>query len=340
MNNPLVTFCVPTYNRPDFLRQTLESCLAQTYRDFEIVITDNSTNDESARMVTKLNDPRVRYHSNNGNIGSLASHNRLASMIQGKYVQFLMDDDLIKPRFLELMVGVFEQHPTVGVVMAPMELIDENGRRIYPRFYIFRKMQCRYRYQVGDGLIPRKRVLRDYLTRDYPCTVPSGILFRTAALMPTLPFDGEADFAGDLNTSMKIATSWDFYYLDQILSSWRFTPTCHTATLHQQGSKIQAFYYVSRGCLENKAVKELFHDEWERLVRDSYFFCTRRAMMLNGMAALRSLSPRLFIQTVKVVLKEDPYRFNLLRLPFFVMRDVFVSLFPPKLPPPRVGNGG
>jgi glycosyltransferase involved in cell wall biosynthesis len=338
MNTPLVSFCTPTYNRPEFLRRTIQSCLAQTYPHFEIVITDNSTNDESAKMVASIKDPRIRYFSNNGNIGSLASHNRAVSLAQGKYLQLLMDDDLIKPRFLELMVDAFEKHPTVGVVMAPMELIDENDRRIFPKFYVIRTMKYRYRYQVGDGLIERKRLLRDFLTGgagDYPCCVPSGILFRSEALRPTWPFDAEADFAGDLNTCMKIAPYWDFYYIDQVLSAWRYTTSCHTATLHQEGLKIQAFYYIMRRCLENKAVREMFRDEWDKLTRESYYFCSCRAATLNGLAAARARSPKLLLKTIKTLRKEDPHWINLLRLPIFAIREVAVSLFPPQLPPAR-----
>lgn len=336
MNTPLVTFCIPTYNRPEYLRRAIESCLAQTCQDFEIVITDNSTNDESAQMVAKINDPRIRYYSNNGNIGSLASHIRAVSFVRGKYVQFLMDDDLIKPKFLELMVDAFEKNPTVGVVMAPMALIDENDRRIYPKFYLFRTKVYRYRYQVGDGLVERKRVLRDFLTGpEYPCCVPSGILYRAEALRATLPLDAGADFAGDVDTCMKIAPHWDFYYIDQVLSAWRFMPANHTMSQSQGGFKIEAWYYITRRCLNNKVVQEMFRDEWDKLVRDSLFFCSCRAVLLNGLAAVRTRSPKLLMQTIKTVRKEDPHWINLLRLPFFAMREIAASLFPPKQPPAR-----
>jgi glycosyltransferase involved in cell wall biosynthesis len=340
MSLPLVSFCIPTYNRPEYLRRTIASCLAQTYTNFEIVITDNSTNDDSAQMVATLKDPRLRYSRNPGNIGVTPSSNRAVSLAQGKYLQFLMDDDLIKPRFLELMVEAFEKNPTVGVVMAPMALIDANDRRIYPKFQLFRTMEYRYRYQVGDGLVGRKRVLRDFLTRDYPCQdypccVPSGILFRAEALRPILPFQIEADFAGDLNTSMKIAAHWDFYYIDQMLSAWRCMPAGETLTKHQVGFKIEAWYFITRQCLENKTVQEMFRDEWDKVKRDSLCFCSYRAAMLNGLAAVRARSPKLLLDTLRTILKEDPYRTNLLRLPFWAVRDVFLSLFPPKLPPAR-----
>jgi glycosyltransferase involved in cell wall biosynthesis len=334
VNPPLVSICIPTYNRPEYLRRVVASCLAQTYPHWQIIITDNSTNNESANLAATWTDPRIRYFKNDGNPGPTASSNRAVSMSQGKYVQLLMDDDLIKPKFLALMVAAFEENPTAGVVMAPMELIDAQDRRIFPKFYFFRTMQYRYRYQVGDGLIGRKRVLRDFLTRDYPCCVPSGVLYRAEALRPALPFDPDADFAGDLLMCMKLAAKWDFYYIDEVLSSWRLMPVNHTASLHQTGLKISVFYAITRQILAQAQVRELFHDEWGKIERDSMFFCSCRAL-LNGLAAMRSRSPALFLATIKTILQEDRHIINLLRLPFWAFGQVWVSIFPPKLPPAR-----
>jgi hypothetical protein len=222
--------------------------------------------------------------------------------------------------------------------MAPMDLIDEEDRRIFPKFYLIHTMQYRYRYQVGDGLVERKRVLRDFLTGeagDYPCCVPTGILYRAEAFRTGLPFDKEADFAGDLDLCMKIAPYWDFYYIDQVLSSWRYTPTNHTARLHKEGLPIHAFYYVTSRCLGNKAVQAMFQDEWEKLKRDSMLFCTWRGAVLNGLAAVRAGSPKRMLETVRTIYQEDPYSSNLLRLPFCALRQAVQSFFPPKRPPAR-----
>src|ERR1700722_20283814 len=109
---PLVSILIPTYNRPDYLRRAVESCLTQTHPHFEIIITDNSTNQESAEMAAKWSDPRIRYYKNEGNIGPVASSNRATSLANGKYIKFLMDDDLLKPRCLELMNKSLEENPT------------------------------------------------------------------------------------------------------------------------------------------------------------------------------------------------------------------------------------
>jgi hypothetical protein len=199
-------------------------------------------------------------------------------------------------------------------------------------------MEYRYRYQVGDGLAEKKRVLLDFLTGrvgDYPCCVPTGILFRAEAFKLGLPFDKEADFAGDLDLCMKIAPHWDFYYIDQVLSSWRHTPINHTAQLHKQGLNLHAFYYVTRRCLANKAVQEIFGGEWESLKRDSFLFCTWRGAVLNGLAALRARRPKLLLTTLQIIWREDPYRINFFRLPICAARQLLNSFFPPKRPPAR-----
>jgi hypothetical protein len=334
VTQPLVSIYIPTYNRPDYLRRTVESCLKQTYPHFEIIITDNSTNRDSEIMLAGLADPRLRYFSNNGNIGPHASAVRAMELCAGKFMKPLMDDDLIKPRCLELMVKALEDNPSAGVVMAPMDLIDENDTRFFPKFYLFRRMHYRYRYQVGDALVPRHRILKDFLTRDYPCTVPSGLMFRRETWLRAQPFTGEADFAGDLAMCMRFAEEWDFYYIDQVLSSWRLTASCHTATLHQTGLKISVFYWVTRHSLASERVQKMFAGEWDKFVRDSLFFCSCRAL-LNGVAGLRSRDPKLILSTVKTIITEDKYILNWFRLPWFVAREIFVSIFPRRVPPPR-----
>lgn len=334
MSNPLVSICIPTYRRPDLLERAIRSCLAQTYPHFEILITDNSPDDASGQMVARLHDARIRYHKNETNLGPFGNINRVATLATGEYIKYLMDDDLLKPRCLELMVAAFQNHPSAGIVMAPMDLIDAQDRRIFPKFYIFRTMHYRYRYQVGDGLIERRRILRDFLTRDYPCCVPSGVMWRRECFTRLGYFDLQADFATDLDFCMRVAAYWDFYYLDQVLSAWRLLTNCHTATLHRTGFPIEAFYYITRKCLAAEPVRKLFKYDWPTLVRDSLFFCSCRSL-LNVLAGLRARNLNLICSTIKTIRREDGYRLNLLRLPLFVVRDTWISLFPKKWPLPR-----
>ncbi len=237
MKQPLVSICTPTYDRPLLLGRAIRSVLAQTCQDFEIVITDNSENDESTQVVRGFNDPRIRYCHNGENIGNLNNIKKVAGLAEGTYLVLLLDDDLLKPQALQLMLAAFGKYPSVGVVMAPMDLIDSNDRRIFPRFYLVRKMHYRYRYQVGDGLVDRATVLKEFLVHDYPCCVPSGIMYRVEAVRRAGGFDTRSDFALDLDLDMRIAVHHDFYYIDQVLSSFRYTPISLTSTMHATGGQ-------------------------------------------------------------------------------------------------------
>jgi GT2 family glycosyltransferase len=340
VSNPLVSICIPTYNRPDLLERAIRSCLSQTYQTFEIIITDNSTNADSEALVQRLADPRIRYYKNTGNIGPFGNLNRAASLATGKFVKFLMDDDLMKRRCLELMVDALEKNPTVGVVMAPMDLIDDTDQRIFPKFYVFRRMEYRYRYQVGDGLIDRKKILKEFLVRDYPCCVPSGVMWRKECSDQLGIFDPAANFAVDLDLMMRFALHYDFYYIDEVLSSWRYLVVCHTATLHQKGMDIGVFYYITKKILADEKTKSLFPEgQWNKIVQDSLFFCSCRAL-LNGLAGIRARNSRLILDTIKTIFREDKYFINKLRIPFFVFREIWTSIFPKKIPPAREEHPG
>lgn len=113
MNSPLVSICIPTYNRPSLLKSAILSCLNQAFHDFEIIITDNSDNEDSGRLVQNIADPRIRYFKNETNIGAHGNSARALSLANGKYVKWLMDDDLIKPQFLTL-AGASQSRGLVG----------------------------------------------------------------------------------------------------------------------------------------------------------------------------------------------------------------------------------
>ncbi len=335
MNQPLVSICIPTFNRPELLGRAVASCLAQTYRNFEIVITDNSDSDASRGIIARLNEPRVRYYKNDENIGGINNLLKVMSLARGAYISLVMDDDLLKPQALELRVNAFERHPTVGVVMAPMAMIDEDDRRIFPYFYIFRKMYYRYRFQVGDGLVERRKVLENFLAHDYPCCVPSGIMYRTEALAKVGPLDPKCGFAVDLDLCMRIAVHYDFYYIDQVLSAWRFMPANETATSHVTGFNIVSFYYITRKILADPNAMNLFPKaEWARLARESIYFCSCRCL-LNLLAGIRGRSWATIADMFRVVWREDPYFTNKLRLPLFILRQILISFIPPGKPLPK-----
>lgn len=324
---PLISICIPTYNRTEFLLLALKSCFDQTYKDFEIIITDNGDTDETKKVISKIKDKRIRYYKNEKNIGSFNNLIKVASLAKGQYIKFLLDDDLLAKDCLKKMVDVIEKNKSVGIVCAPLKIIDYKGKIITPKFYLVKKMKDLYRYQKKSMFLPREKVMKDYLTKRYPCCVPTGIMYRKECFDKLGSFDEKFRFITDVEICMRIATEYDFYYIDNYLSYWRYTPSSETvAILHRKGINVKIFYDLTEKYLKNKNVMNLFTaSEQQKIRRESYFFASKRTM-LNVVAGIKSKNMSIIFNTIKIIKKKDPYISNRIKLPFALLAEVTMAL--------------
>jgi len=327
MYYPLVSICIPTYNRPGYLELALNSALKQTYNNFEIIITDNSDNNKTSDLIKKYKNKKIRYYKNPKNIGSFKNLQTALLLTKGKYVKFLLDDDLLEKNCVEKMMGKMERYPNVGIVMAPLKIVDKNNQPIIPRFYIFKKMRYLYKYLNKNTLIDKKIVLKDFLTRIYPCCVPTGIMFRKKYIDEVGGFDKNFEYIVDVEICMRIATKYDFYYIDEFLSSWRYTSSSETMNiLHKEGIKNDIYYNLANQYLKMNSVRQLFaENEFMSLKKRAYFFASKRTS-LNGLAGIRSKSLAQIIETVTTINKNDPYLSNKIRLPFVLLKEIICAL--------------
>ncbi|RZK09945.1 MAG: glycosyltransferase family 2 protein [Flavobacterium sp.] len=117
MNQPKVSVLIPTYNYGAFIGQAIKSVLAQTFSDYELIIVDNASTDDTERIVKQFSqDKRITYHKNNTNIGLVANWNKCLDLANGKYVKFLCADDHFHPMILEQFVAKMEEYPSVSLV--------------------------------------------------------------------------------------------------------------------------------------------------------------------------------------------------------------------------------
>ena len=135
---PLVSILTTVYNRERYIAACIESVLAQTLEDFELIIVDDCSTDNSHAVAERYrSDPRVRLCRNDTNLGDYPNRNRAASLARGKYLKYVDGDDLIYPHCLELMVEGMETYPEAGYgiskeivgVMAPAILSPRDAYR-------------------------------------------------------------------------------------------------------------------------------------------------------------------------------------------------------------------
>lgn len=123
------SFVLPAY-KARFFREALDSILAQTYKDFELIIVNDASPEDLDSIVKSYDDPRIRYYVNEHNIGGkdlVAQWNHCLEYAEGDYIILASDDDVYFPQYLEKMDALVQKYPEVNVFRPRIQYIDENG---------------------------------------------------------------------------------------------------------------------------------------------------------------------------------------------------------------------
>jgi len=124
-----VTIAMPVYNGERFIREALDSLLAQTFTDFEIVISDNASTDSTPAICREYEqrDPRVRTIRQPENRGAFVNAEMAIRAGTGEYTMMVGDDDVYDPRYIEVLLPLLERDPEVGLAYSNYGFIDERG---------------------------------------------------------------------------------------------------------------------------------------------------------------------------------------------------------------------
>jgi len=125
---PRVTVLMAVHNGEPFVREAVESVLAQTFEDFELLVVDDASTDATADIVAGFTDSRIRVVRNDRNLGQVPSLNLGLPEARGEYIARLDADDACRPTRLERQVAVLDREPSVGLVGTWMDAVDERGR--------------------------------------------------------------------------------------------------------------------------------------------------------------------------------------------------------------------
>lgn len=123
----LVSVIMPAYNAEKYIGAAIESILNQTYKNFELIIIEDCSTDETLNVIKKYNDSRIKLLQNERNLGIAYSTNRGIAYSQGKYIALLDDDDMAAPERLELQVNYLEEHTDIDILGGRSNRIDAEG---------------------------------------------------------------------------------------------------------------------------------------------------------------------------------------------------------------------
>lgn len=145
---PLVSIICLCYNHAPFVREALDSVVAQRYKNIEIIIVDDCSLDASVKVIQNWHQeyPEATFIQNAVNQGNTKSFNQAASIAKGVYIMDFATDDLLLPDAIENLVNGFNIYPTAGIVYGNAFLINEKGQYIQPYFEVNTKNQAVHPY--------------------------------------------------------------------------------------------------------------------------------------------------------------------------------------------------
>ncbi len=216
-----VSIVIPTYNRADIIRDALESVLAQSYQDFEILVVDDGSSDNTAEVVASVGSNKIRFLRSERNCGCSAAYNRGIKEAAGNLIAFLDSDDIWEPEYLQREVDFLARHSDVGVVFCDTEIRGPEMHvpslmslmDAFPRFLKTNPKATEY---VVDS-----RQMYLCLLQEVPIK-PSATIARREVFSTAGVFDEKWPSGTDWDLFLRMARQTNFGYVDKALVTQRF----------------------------------------------------------------------------------------------------------------------
>lgn len=221
---PRLSVCVPVYNCAAFIGETLDSLLAQTYRDFEAVVVENASTDGTAELLEAVNDPRLRVVRNERTLPAGENWNRAVAETRGAYVKVLSADDVLYPTCLERQLAALDAEPDAVLVSGPRVIVDATGKKVGTRG------PGRSGRVAGGELIRRMASAGTNLIGE-----TSAVLFRREAFDAAGGFNEASPYTIDIDLWFRMLLLGDAVFLRDPLATYRVSAGSWTAAVeHRQ----------------------------------------------------------------------------------------------------------
>lgn len=206
MEKPTISICIPTFNRADLLDITLQSVANQTVKPYEVIVVDNASDDDTAKIVAQYKKNGFRYVRNRTNIGMIGNWNKAINLGKGSHICLLHSDDLIAPTWYEHWQNAILKNKA-DIYTCAIIVVDNNLKPIFVG-----------RIYDQNMLVKQPDVTRFFLKNSSPVIPPTGAtiykkeVFRNVGL-----FDPQYGVIADAPFSLKTFRDFNYYYLNNIL---------------------------------------------------------------------------------------------------------------------------
>ncbi|MDI9972631.1 glycosyltransferase [Rhodococcus sp. IEGM 1307] len=273
---PTVSLCIPAYQAERHLQTTLDSVLAQTFTDLEVVIVDNHSSDGTRDILENVHDDRVRIIRNAATVPMVDNFNLAIRESRGRFAKLICADDTIEPDCVATQAAVLEADDGVALVSVRTDFIDDEGVLLRPA----RGLGGIVGHNSGQTVV--RRIVR---SGSNPVGPPVAGMFRRVDFDRCGGFRGELLFPMELDLWSRLVRKGDFVGVPRTLASFRIGSDSNTALTSARSQLAQQLEFTSR----------LIHDpEWQIPLSDrvlgrinSYDMQMRRSLLF-ALSALRA----------------------------------------------------
>lgn len=247
MKNPIFSVVVPSYNRAHLIERTINSVMNQTYQNFELIIVDDGSTDNTEEIVSTITDSRV-YFVKQQNAGACSARNLGIYHSKGVYVSFLDSDDEWMPTMLEKQLDAFNNDPLVGCVYSNVDVRDHNNTNIsYTNYTLTGDIYSavlKQGYMAPTSAVSVKKSLLEKIGGfdvQLPASQDDDLCFKCAASarialieepMVIFHIDSDQSEARISNNNKRVAMGW-----------WLLWNKYESEVLQQCGKKVLRFHY-------------------------------------------------------------------------------------------------
>ena len=207
-NSPRVAIGLPVYNGENYLRHALDGILAQTYTDFELIISDNASTDRTQEicLAYAARDARIRYERANINLGAAKNFNRAFELANSEYFMWAAHDDIMAPELLARCVEVLDRDPSIVLCHVQIKIIDDQG-------HVLTAYDDALKLHRVASERPHER-FRDLIMIPHYCFDSYGLI-RSSALRMRPIFEGHV--SSDRNTLAEVGLIGKYHHVPEYL---------------------------------------------------------------------------------------------------------------------------
>lgn len=256
MNQPLVSICIPTYNGEKFIAEALYSAINQTYRNIEIIISDDASNDSTLKIVNEIisnsNRPFAVYNHKPSGIGT--NWNNCIRKAKGEYIKFLFQDDLLRVDCVEKMIALAMLNKNIGLVYCKRIIIHDPNNQEHLKWIQYCGILHKYWYKldVKEGFVDGKDYLSD-LNLMYKSLnkigEPTAVLLNKAIFKKIGYFDKNLRQSLDIEFWYRVMKFFKLAFADDELVSFRLHDL--QATFINKNNQVDEKYLLEESLYRN-----------------------------------------------------------------------------------------